>query len=104
MRPVIKISDREGDILIADSGEPFEARDDDGKMRRIFRTAFAIQRGKVWTASTNDYPESDYFGNSRRDSQQKRVDDCLTHARAQLANCLSVGMYDGHRSISKIVN
>lgn len=65
MRPVIKVSDREGDILIADSGEPFDARDDDGNMRRVFRTAFAIQRGKVWTASTNDYPESDYFGNSR---------------------------------------
>ncbi len=104
MRPVMKVADREGDILLADSGEPFEARDDDGNLRRVYRTAFAIQRGKVWTASTNDYPEMDYFGISRRDSQQKRIDDCLIHARAQMADCLSVGLYDGQRRICEILH
>ena len=100
MKPVIKVTDKEGDILIADSGQPFETRDEEGRLIRVYRTGFAIMRGRILTGTINDYKQGDpeYVGGNN--GQQMRIDDCLIFARKQMADCLSVGLYDGIRRIS----
>ena len=104
MMPLVKVSDPHGDILIADSGGLVEGEDDLGRTRMVYRTAFSIQRGKVWTASTHDYAPGEPEHCSGNEGQQRRLDDVLTHARAQLRQCLSVGMYNAQESIHRIGN
>ena len=39
MKPVIRVIEDDGDILIADSGEPFFHENEDGERKYIYRTA-----------------------------------------------------------------
>ena len=104
MRPLMKVSDPEGDILLADSGAMIETFSEQGQRQLVYRTGFAIMRGKVWTASTNEYHRGQPEFASGHEGQQRRINDCLLHARKQMKDCLSVGLYDGQRRISKVTN
>ena len=95
MKPVVRITEKDGDILIADSGEAFFSENDEGLLGRWYKTGFAIDRGnKTWIASTNYYPAADYDLLSKREGQQQRVNDCLLHARVVLAESNKAGLYD----------
>ena len=96
MRPVVRIKEKGGDILIADSGEPFYGVNGEGLLGRWYRTAFAIDRGdKTWIASTHDYDAVEYDAVSRRAGQEKRINECLAYARETLKQTSKAGLYHG---------
>jgi hypothetical protein len=95
MRPVVKVNEKDGDILIADSGEPFFGTNDAGVLGRWYRTGYALDRGdQVWVASTNVYDAVEYDTVSRREGQQDRVNDCLEHARNALSQISQSGLFN----------
>ena len=95
MKPVMRIIEKSGDILVADSGEPFFGTNEQGVLGRYYRTGFAIDRGdKAWLASTNDYPAEEYDTMSRREGQEQRVNECLVYAREALIQTAKAGLYD----------
>jgi hypothetical protein len=94
MKPVVRVVEDGGDILIADSGEPFFGENEEGLLGRWYKAGFAIDRGdKTWVASTNYYSATEYDLVSKREGQQHRVNDCLAYARVALKATLEVGLY-----------
>jgi len=107
MKPVCRVAEADADILIADSGEPFMGTNKDGNLGRWYRTAFAIDQGdKTWLASFNDYPATEFDLVSKREGQQRRVNECLVFARDTLSKTAATGLYDHGRreSFSKRPN
>lgn len=98
MRAVGRFPEKQADILIADSGEPFWGPNKEGIIGRWYRTAFCIdQHDKTWLASYHDYPASDYDLLSRKEGQKRRVNECLEHAKKTLAQTAATGLYDNGR-------
>ena len=94
MRPVVRVTEEDADILIADSGEPFYGENADGQLGFWYRTAFAFLRDKAWIASSHEYPAGEFALLSKREGQERRVNDCLECARTALALTVEVGLYD----------
>lgn len=90
MKPVCKVEDPHGDILIADSHDVI-------KPHGIYRTGYAIHRSGLELGCWNDYPSSDFFLESRRNGLQKRVNEALEHARETQRQLVAAGFYDAER-------
>jgi len=107
MRAVCRIKEDAADILIADSGEPFMGTNEHGEVGRWYRTGFAIDQGDTtWLASFNDYNAVEFDLLSKNEGQQRRVNECLVHARDTLNKTVAAGLYDHGRreSFSKRPN
>lgn len=100
MVPVGRFEEKEGFVLIADSGEPFTGLNDDNIYARWYRTAFCIERDSTWTAHWQFYPAADYDLMSRAEGQKRRVQECLTFARDTLHKFAETGLYDDSRKQS----
>lgn len=99
MRPIARVEEAHGDILIADSGEVVN---EGGSM--FYRTGFAIERDKAWLASYHDYDWLEFPNLTLRGKQQARVNEALSYARKYLAQTHEAGLYDGGKSFSQPVN
>jgi hypothetical protein len=88
MRPVCKVSDPDGEILLADSIEPIRVL---GK----YRTGYAILRDDLKFGNYNDYDMQEFVLYSREGGVQKRVNEALTYARAMQSELKQSGFYDG---------
>lgn len=96
MLPVMRVIEKDGDILIADSGHPFVGTNGDGELGRWYRTGYAIDRGsKTWIASFNDYNAVEFDLVSRNEGQNQRVNDCLQFARDNLEKFATAGLFNG---------
>jgi hypothetical protein len=101
MRAVGRYPQKNADILVADSGEPFVGANDKGIIGRWYRTGYAIdQQDKTWLASFHDYPAADYDLLSRAEGQKRRVNECLEHAKKTLNQTAAAGLYDDGRKDS----
>ena len=97
MLPVMRVKEKHGDILIADSGQQFLGTNSDGELGRWYRTGFAIDRGsKTWIASFNDYNAVEFDLVSRNEGQKRRVEDCLEYARNTLDKFAQTGLFNGN--------
>lgn len=76
MKPVCKVFDDDGYVLIADSGGPIE---EDGKV--FYRTGYAIERNGVQVGAFNNYDPIQFFRDGPRAGQEYRINDALKHAR-----------------------
>ncbi len=105
MKPICRIIEKGGDILIADSGESVMNPGDDGVLRKVYVTAFAIERDKAWIASTNETAVDDpaMVIRTPRGAQEYRVAECLEYARKALRETLQVRLYTD-RGDSRIAN
>lgn len=98
MLPVMRVKEKHGDILIADSGHAFLGSNDAGELGRWYRTAFAIDRGDTtWIASFNDYNAVEFDLVSKNEGQNTRVNECLATARDTLQKLAHTGLFDGRR-------
>ncbi len=95
MKPVCIIRDSDGDILLADSGEPI--RKSNGEGSDFYRTGYALHRSGLEIGNYNDYPTSDFFLDTKRGGQQKRIDEALAHARQTQQQLTDAGYYDAER-------
>ncbi len=95
MRPFCIIRDPDGDILLADSGEPMRELDGDGT--EFYRTGYALHRSGLEIGNYNDYPTSDFLFDTKRGGQQKRIDEALAHARETQKQLKDAGYYDAER-------
>lgn len=96
MKPVVRVKEKHGDILIADSGQSFTGLNSDGELGRWYRTGYAIDRGsKTWIASCNDYNAVEFDLVSRNEGQQRRVNECLLFARDNLKKLAATGLFNG---------
>lgn len=102
MRPFARFEEKNGDILIADSGTVIV---EGGQM--FYRTGFAIDRpgDRTWLASYHDYPWQEFPEHSLAGKQQERINEALAYARSYLQQTHKAGLYDGDkRSFSKPVH
>ena len=95
MKPVCIVRDRDGDILLADSGEPVRKSNGDGV--DFYRTGYALHRAGLEIGNFNDYPTSDFLFDTKRGGQQKRIDEALAHARQTQQQLTDAGYYDAER-------
>lgn len=93
MVPVCKVQDDLGEILVADSGEPFYGTNEEGILGRWYRTGYAINRDGLDIGNFCDYPAEEFGDLSRRDGQERRVNECLIAARETLKQFEEVGRY-----------
>ena|SRR5690554_1996935 len=93
MKPVVRVEEKHGDILIADSGEPFL---EDGELK--YRTGFAIEREKAWLAAYQDYQWNEFPDRTLAGKQEARVNEALAYARMYLAQTKAAGLYDGGKN------
>lgn len=98
MRPVMKVEEKDGDILVADSGEPFFGVNADGTLGRWYRTGYAIQRGVAWIGNFAEYPAEEFGDVDKRKGQETRVNECLVAAREILKQTKDVGLYNGREA------
>lgn len=102
MRPICRVEEPGGDVLLADSGRPFYTTGEDGRRRFVYRTAFAIEREQCWVASVADTDATDPEMMSRtpQGAQEFRVNEALAYARNAIAQTSAAGLYDrGQASI-----
>ena len=105
MRPVCKVQDRDGDILVADSGEPFYGTNADGVLGRWYRTGFAINRDQVWLGNYCEYDANSFADESKRRGQEIRINEAVVAGRETLRLTKEVGLYDGREaSLSSQLN
>ena len=95
MKPVCIVRDPDGDILLADSGEPVRANNGEGT--DFYRAGYAIHRSGLEIGNYYDYPTSDFLFDTRRGGQQKRIDEALAHARQTQKQLTDAGYYDAER-------
>lgn len=88
MRPVCRVADPDGDILLADSHEPI-------RKLGIYRTGFAVNREGLEVGNYNDYPMLDFATDTRREGLQKRINEALAFARQTQQLLKESGYYDG---------
>jgi len=100
VKPILKETCKDGDLLIGDSGYPFFGKDNDGNQSFIYRTAYAIQRDVLEFGAFNNYDATEFASMSKREGQQKRINECLVYARDALAISVKAGLYDGRESHS----
>ena len=95
MKPVCIVRDPDGDILLADSGEP--VRKGNGGGTEFYRAGYAIHRSGLEIGNYYDYPTSDFLFDTKRGGQQKRIDEALAHARQTQKQLKDAGYYDAER-------
>lgn len=76
MRPVCKVEDKDGAVLIADSGQVIYEDD-----KAFFRTGYAIVRRGVQLGAFNNYEPVQFFRDGPVIGQETRINDALKHAR-----------------------
>ena len=99
MKPVCRVEEKDGDVLIADSGSVIT---EDG--RTFYRTGFAIERDQAWLASTHEYEWTEFPEETLRGKQQRRINEALDFARKYIAQTVEAGLYDAQRSFSRPVH
>lgn len=87
MKPICKVDDPDGEILIADSVEPI-------RTLGVYRTGWAINRDGMEIGNYRDYPISDFALYSVAGGVQKRVNERLEHARDIQRVLRESGYYD----------
>lgn len=92
MKAVMKVVDPDGEILLADSGEPFVL---DGAA--VYRTGYAINRAGLEIGDYHDYPAMEMFGLSKAAGQNQRINEALAHARQTQSQLKAAGFYDADR-------
>jgi len=93
MFPVCKVDDKDGFILIADSGRAIvEVRG--ANHRAYYRTGMAFYHDGDMIASSHDYDALDFPLQTERAAQEQRVNEALAHARAYLRKLKQAGFYD----------
>ena len=95
MKPFCIIRDQDGDILLADSGEP--VRKGNGESAEFYRTGYALHRSGLEIGNYHDYPTSDFLFDTKLGGQQKRIDEALAHARQTQKQLMDAGYYDAER-------
>lgn len=93
MKPICKVDDPLGEILLADSVEPIRALG-------VYRTGFAIHRDGLEIGNYNDYPMSEFFLYSTDGGVQKRVNEALAFARKTQEQLKQAGFYDADKKRS----
>lgn len=93
MKPVCKVDDPDGEILLADSIEPIRSLG-------VYRTGFAIHRDGMEIGNYHDYPMGQYVMYSKSAGVQERVNEALAHARATQDELRRSGFYDGDKKRS----
>ena len=100
MIPVGRYTFEEGDILVADSDEPFWGSGEGGTMLKFFRTGFAIFREQAWIASTHDYFVSEMGPLTKRGARDFRIKEALEYGQKYLQQTADAGLYDDGRKES----
>ena len=93
-----------GDVLVADSGEPFWGNTEAGVRCKFWRTGLSIYRDKNWIASTHDTMVEELISYSQRGAKDFRIKEALEYAKKYLEQTHEAGLYDGDRSFSKILH
>lgn len=97
MKPVCKVTDEDGEILLADSHEPIRKGKVWSPESDFYRTGYAIHRSGLEIGNYNDYPASDYAFMSRQKGIEQRVNEALEHARQTQKQLVEAGYYDADR-------
>ena len=90
MKPVCKVVDPDGEILIADSHEPIVTLG-------VYRCGYAIHRSGLEIGNYNDYPIADFAFMTRKRGIEQRVNEALAHARQTQKQLKEAGYYDAER-------
>lgn len=89
-KPVVRIHDAGGDILVGDSGEPIR----DGK-KVFYRTCYAVERDGVQVGAFEDYNDiTRFFQMGPRLGQETRVNEAIAAARQFKADLRAVNYWD----------
>ena len=104
MRPVGRFRCDDGDILIADSDEPFFGQTETGVSIKFWRTGFSIFRDKNWIASTHDTMVDELCAYTSSGAKNVRVNEALEYGKYYLQLTLEAGLYDDDHSFSKILH
>ena len=90
MKPVCKVCDPDGEILIADSHEPIYTLG-------VYRCGYTIHRSGLEIGSYNDYLIADFAFMTRKRGIEQRVNEALAHARQTQKQLKEAGYYDAER-------
>ena len=97
MVPVGRYTFDDGDILVADSAEPFYGKTEHNVYLQFYRTGFCIYRDKNWLASTHDYLVSEMGPRTKRGGRDFRIREALEFGKKYLQQTLAAGLYDDDR-------
>ena len=90
MKPVCKVVDPDGEILLADSHEPI-------RVLGVYLCGYAIHRSGLEIGNYHDYPVKDYAFMTRAKGIEHRVAEALAHARQTQQQLVKAGFYDAER-------
>ena len=88
MKPVCRVREKDGDVLIADSGKAIEI---DGKL--YVRTGYALERDGVQLGATQLYDPIEFFKEGPQAGQQRRINEALDAARKLKARLREVNYW-----------
>lgn len=91
MKPVCKVVDPDGEILLADSHEPIVTLG-------VYRTGYAIHRSGLEIGNYHEYPIADFAFMTRQRGIEQRIDEALAHARQTQKQLKDAGFYDAERT------